>query len=379
MMKQFMQAATGLNHPGITQWKENGGAIVGYSCSYLPAELIHAAGILPIRLRGIETTGMDMGDAYFGPYICSYPKCILQQAAQGGYQMLDGAVITPGCDSMRRLFECWRKAGEDHQGVVPGFFYYFDVPHKTVDHRMKWFVDEIDSIQKAIETHFEVEITVESLHRSIATYNQGRKLMRDLERFRTQLPAPISGTEAFAISIAGTTLPREEFNATLSNFLETLENRSDKNPENPKRLMVIGSISDDLDLIKLIESNEKALVVADNLCFGVRHDAEEIPVTDNPLEALAQSYLGASTCPRMFGQYKERLAILEKKVESYSVDGVILQNIRFCDLHGSENGLFERDLEKQGIPCLKLEREYGPLADTGRLKMRLDAFMERIS
>ena len=103
MNSTFLQAATRLNHPGITRWKESGKFIIGYSCSYVPAELLHAAGILPVRLRGIETEGMDIGDAYFGPYICSFPKCILQLAGQGHYKVLNGAIITPGCDSMRRL------------------------------------------------------------------------------------------------------------------------------------------------------------------------------------------------------------------------------------------------------------------------------------
>ena len=31
-----------------------------------------------------------------------------------------------------------------------------------------------------------------------------------------------------------------------------------------------------------------------------------------------------------------------------------------------------------GIPCLKLEREYGPMAEEGRIKMRVDAFMENL-
>ena len=66
-------------------------------------------------------------------------------------------------------------------------------------------------------------------------------------------------------------------------------------------------------------------------------------------------------------------------IRKAKVDGVILQNVRFCDLHGSENGIFERDLEAAGIPCMRLEREYGPLSETGRISMRIDAFMERIS
>ena len=65
-------------------------------------------------------------------------------------------------------------------------------------------------------------------------------------------------------------------------------------------------------------------------------------------------------------------------IERAAVDGVVLQNIRFCDLHGSENSLFERDLEAKGIPCLKIEREYGPLVETGRIRMRLEAFLERL-
>ena len=71
--------------------------------------------------------------------------------------------------------------------------------------------------------------------------------------------------------------------------------------------------------------------------------------------------------------------MLMQRIKRLKVDGVILQNIRFCDLHGSENGLFERDLEKNGLPALRIEREYGPLVDRGRLKMRVDAFIEQLT
>jgi benzoyl-CoA reductase/2-hydroxyglutaryl-CoA dehydratase subunit BcrC/BadD/HgdB len=81
----------------------------------------------------------------------------------------------------------------------------------------------------------------------------------------------------------------------------------------------------------------------------------------------------------MFGAYQQRFNFLKEKAERAGVEGIILQNIRFCDLHGSENSLFEKDFEKMGIPCLRLEREYGPLTETGRMKMRIEAFFERIS
>ena len=81
----------------------------------------------------------------------------------------------------------------------------------------------------------------------------------------------------------------------------------------------------------------------------------------------------------MLGYYKSRLAYIMETARKAKIDGVILQNVRFCDLHGSENGVLERDIESAGIPCMRLEREYGPLVETGRIRMRIDAFLERIS
>lgn len=377
-MRAFGDAATRIENDAIRDWKKNGGKIVGYTCSYVPPELFHAAGILPVRLRGIETEGTEIGDAYFGPFICSFPKCLLQLAGKGAFSFLDGVLITPGCDAMRRLDECWRKANQDYGKILPGWFDYFDVPHKSEGHGLKWFVQEIQNLIQRIEQHFHVSITDAALHESIREYNQGRRLLKAVEDLRSEKGIRVSGTDVFAATVAGTVLPRELYNRKLETWLADVSNRDPKD-EDRKRLMVIGSISDEIDLFQLIESDTNAVIVAENLCFGVRFEGNEIPEEGNPLESLARHYLQKSVCPRMFGKYKDRLALLRQKIEHAMVDGVIMQNIRFCDMHGSENGLFERDLEDAGIPCLRLEREYGPLTETGRMMLRINAFLERIA
>jgi benzoyl-CoA reductase/2-hydroxyglutaryl-CoA dehydratase subunit BcrC/BadD/HgdB len=115
------------------------------------------------------------------------------------------------------------------------------------------------------------------------------------------------------------------------------------------------------------------------MCFGCRSYSDLAEEDGDPLLALVKRYLNHAYCPRMFGYYKPRLKYIMDRAREAKVEGVILQNIRFCDLHGSENGIFERDLEKEGIPCMRMEREYGPLTESGRVKMRVDAFLERIS
>ncbi|MFZ1983135.1 MAG: 2-hydroxyacyl-CoA dehydratase family protein [Desulfatitalea sp.] len=377
-MKAFYDAATQIQNEQILGWKEAGKKIVGYTCSYVPAEIFYAADILPVRLRGIETDGMEIGDSYYGPYICSFPKCILQLVGKGKFSFLDGAVITPGCDAMRRLDECWRKAGEDYQGIVPGYFYYFDVPHKTEAHGMDWFVTEIQNLIKSLEKHYKVQITDEKLREAIHLYNKGRRAMKVLEDLRAEDALNISGTDVFAATVAGTVIPREAYTDLLEQWLKKLKKNS-RTANGIKRLMLLGSISDDIDLVELVEKTTNAVVVAENLCFGVRYEGNEITETGDPVESLAKHYLGESVCPRMYGKYKERLVFLQEKIKRAKVDGVIMQNIRFCDLHGAENALFERDLEAVGIPCIRVEREYGPLIETGRIKLRISAFLERIA
>ena len=82
----FMKAATSLNNDFVMKWKENGKRVVGYTCSYVPDEIFHAAGILPYRIRGFGAADTTIGDTYFGPFICSLPKCMLQLAGRGQFR-----------------------------------------------------------------------------------------------------------------------------------------------------------------------------------------------------------------------------------------------------------------------------------------------------
>lgn len=377
MIDHMREAANILENRSVRKWKETGGRVVGYSCTFIPEEIIHAAGLLPFRLRGIGTATLSIGDAYFGPVNCSFPKCMLQLAGEGMYNFLDGAIITNGCDSMRRLEECWRKTGQDYPGTLPAYYKFFSVPHKAVDYSIAFYEEELLRIIASLESHFGVTVTDEALAKSIRLYNEGRLLLQKLDALRYHDGVPLTGADAMAILIAGHALPREEFNSMLAGIIADLE-RALPVSDRKKRLMLIGSASDDIDFIQVIE-DAGAVVVADTVCFGSRIHSDLIDEKEAPVRALASHYLHHSICPRMLGYYKGRFAYIMETAKKARIDGAILQNVRFCDLHGSENGIIERDLERVGIPAMRLEREYGPLVETGRIRMRIDAFMERIS
>ena len=215
MREEISETTTTLFNRYVKKWKDEGKKVVGYTCTYVPEEIIHAAGMLPFRLRGIEATSTFIGDTYYGPVICSFPKCVLQLAGEGKYKFLDGAVICNGCDSMRRLDECWRKASEDYEGILPSWFYYYGVPHKVADYSLKWFVDETKKLINSLEEHFGVKITDDDLRKAISVYNKGRTLLKRLDEIRIMDEIPISGADALAVIIAGTAIPRYEYNKLL--------------------------------------------------------------------------------------------------------------------------------------------------------------------
>jgi len=378
MSQIFKEAAQTIDLPSIREFKKTGGKVIGYTCSFLPMEVFHAAGILPVRLRGIETDSLNIADAYYGPFVCTFPKAVLQKAGTGGYNFLDGAIITEGCDGMRRIDECWRKMGEDIPGVLPGWFYYFDLAHKPDGVSLEWYQSRVRKLIEALEKEFNVSISDDALRQAIKEQNLVRKAVWELGLLRNQNPTCVSGTEAFEALIARTVLPRDLYLEELKRLIQDIKERTTPIPQERKRLFLGGSICDDIELVSQIE-DAGALVVGETVCYGIRNTCELVNEEGDPVAALGAHYLSGSICPRMFGYYDLRFASISEKIKQSGTQGVILQNIRFCDLHGSENGLLERDLEKMGIPSLRIEKEYGALTEKGRLRMRFDAFLEQLN
>ena len=61
----------------------------------------------------------------------------------------------------------------------------------------------------------------------------------------------------------------------------------------------------------------------------------------------------------------------------YKADGVILYAIQFCAPYTVEAIGIEKELEKDGIPAIRIETDYSQ-EDVGQLKTRIQAFIERL-
>ncbi len=360
------------DNPYIRDWKDNGGKVFGYVCSYVPEELLHAQcpEILPIRMGATGCESTEDADVCLHKFICSFTRCLLQLGIAGEYEFLDGMVMTDACDQMRRTYEYWR----DETSV--DFLTMVTVPHSVEgDERFEWYLEENRRLMESISERFGSRASEASLREAITVYNRYRGLMLRLYALRAE-PAPkLTGAEAMRIVRAGFNMPKKAFNERLEEAIAELSERPGISDARA-RIMIGGSYMDDTFLIDIIESTG-AVVVTDNLCSGRRYLEPMVAEDGDPLEAIARRYFHHTACPRMVGQFDNRVEFTKRVAAEANVDGVIFQRLPFCDNHAVENVMEGRELEKTGMATLNLETEY-PATDEGRIKTRVQAFLEKI-
>ena len=158
-------------------------------------------------------------------------------------------------------------------------------------------------------------------------------------------------------------------------------------PEFPfrARIVVAGSEIDDPEFTKLLETCG-AMVVADRYCFGSMPGREEIPLEEGKdvLQSIADYYMWRNQCPRAMGP--ENIIARKKYIfdlaEKYRADGIIVENMKFCEYWGYERAqdgmwFYEGYELPRSIPVCQIEKDYTSAA-SGQLRTRFQAFIESL-
>ena len=80
-----MKPTIAIDNTYIESWKQKGGKVVGTVCCHIPEEIIHAAGMLPVRIRGTECTDDRDGELWMTDYACGFCRACLQNLISGKY------------------------------------------------------------------------------------------------------------------------------------------------------------------------------------------------------------------------------------------------------------------------------------------------------
>ncbi|MBI2876481.1 MAG: 2-hydroxyacyl-CoA dehydratase [Candidatus Tectomicrobia bacterium] len=375
---QLKEAAEG-RPAELAREKSSERKVIGYFCNYVPEEIIHAAGHIPLRLvKGGEREAEAAGGEYLSLNSCSYAKSCVGlrgEARDPLYWEVDYLAEAPACVQMEWALEIWEK----YFGVktLPiGLPHNFHSPNG-----LDYFVREVKDFVKGVEAIAGREIPPGALEASIQLYNQIRRYLRDFYELLQEEEAPLQWSELFTLVQAGFVLDRERYLEGLKQVREEIgtgKRAPQGQPEEP-RLMIIGSIlADGDDKVIRIAEELKAQIVMDDFCTGSRWFWD--PVEESTLEGLARRYLEKSPCgtfPILQSVGNLRRERLEHLLEAYRIDGVLYYTLRFCDSYAFKAETERRWLEGKGIPVLHLDSDYSS-SNHGQIRTRLEACLEML-
>ncbi len=359
--------ANDLVRDGEAQAKEQGLGRIGYFCSYVPEELLSSTGFYPYRVRAPNNITTEIADSYLGIFNCSYTRSMLEIVLDRDPDWINGYVFTASCDHLRRLYDNFRYA------VKPDFIHMLDLPNKNHKDAYAWYTEELTMLKDALEKHFSISISDESLRQSILESNENRRLISKFNELRKKEKPPLSGQDMQYIMTVCFSLPKSIVNPALAELFDQLKD-SESSKSYRAKVLLMGSHLDDPEYIGAIEERG-ALVVADAFCVGSIHYSDPVQEDDDPVAMLAKRYLDKIPCPRMFENYDARLSSIKQAVDDFGAQGIIIESMKFCDVWGIEANVFLNNLRDQGYQVLRLEREYS-LTGVGQLKTRIQAFLE---
>jgi benzoyl-CoA reductase subunit C len=372
---KYAELIQDLTFPSVQRWKdEHRRAAVGYFPVYAPLELIHASGLLPVGLNGAgDQLDLQHADARFGSFICSIVKTTLEMGLTGHLDGFDGLLFSSICDSARNL--CWVMK----RNFPDKFVEFLHLPHNPSSPSSAEFLrGEYQRLLTGLEGIGGRPPGQDTLRASIRLYNRNRSLVRQLYALRSEAPYRLSTSNLYAVVRAGNFLPVEEHNECL---LEALAHVSDGGgkPRDNIRVVVEGSFCEQppLQLIKLIEQ-AGCYVVDDDFILGPRWFTEDVPLSGDPLTALAESYLDRAVCSSVrHDARKPRHKELVAKVRRNRAQAVILLIAKFCEPAYFDYVLYKRELEAAGIPHLLVEFEE-KMFTFERLQNEVETFVESL-
>ncbi len=345
--------------------------LVGYLPIYIPREIIHAMGGLPVGIMGSgDRMQIIKGDAYYQSYICHLPRGVVELALSGALSEFDAFIFPSICDVVRNLSGMFQIFKAD------AFIKYLDLPQNFLSEvGGAYYRREMETVIEGIQAHLSLapipeDLWRERLNHSIRLYNENRALIERIVTLRQEFPWRLSAVDWYCILRSGITMPVEEHNNILYEVEGMLQEERGR-PLDNIRVVISGAFCEQppLGLIKTIEL-AGCYIVDDDFMLGSRWIEGNIEEnTADPMAAIVEAYLQHSTFSASLyeaapasGTKVERLAELVRRRKA---DGVVFAAASFCDPALLDRPELQNGLERAGLRTIGFQYS----ENTGQFKV----------
>jgi len=365
----------------VEKAKADGKLAIGYTCFHIPEVLLNVGNCFSVRLRAPRTGSIDIATYYMSNYTCEYARALVERGIEGGYNFLDGLAGVDACSMMNRFYEHFELLKMNEK---PNFFVtHTDMPYKVVDYSVRHYIKQMRiRLLDIMEKNYGVDTSDKAIRKAVKEHNEVCRIISEIGQMRKAENPVITGYEFHVLNLVTYTCPKYLILPYLRETLEELKHREpDEKPAFRAKVAVVGSEIDDPSLTKLIEDCG-ALVVSDRYCFGSTPGREVIELNDDEpaLDQICRHYMEVSECARYISDEKvaQRRQTADRLAREYNADGIIYEQMKFCDYWGFERALASHIMSTEmGWPVLSIDRPYNARS-SGQLRTRFQAFVESL-
>ena len=360
----------------MKEHKDRGGKIVGIYCSFVPTELIMAAGAVAVSLCATSEEPISAAEEYLPSNLCPLIK------ASYGFGLTDTCpyfyfsdfiVGETTCDGKKKMFELLNDIKET---------YVMQLPSSRDEIALNMWEQEIYKFWRKLEDFYGITITEENVKKAILKKNAERDLILEYLELSKLNPSPISGYELGTKLDALSFIPdmdercrqiRQRIDEVKADWEQNYKGKVSRKP----RILITGCPNGGVrdKTIKILEELG-ADVVAFDTCNSNREKIEKVDTSLPVTKALAKKYLNIN-CSVM-SPNENRLKFITDMIDDYEVDGVLEIILQACHTFSIESYNVKKAVVAKGIPYLKVETDYSK-ADAGQINTRLEAFLETIA
>ena len=356
--------------------KDAGKKVVGTYCLYSPAELIVAAGAIPVSLCGTSQNPIPAAEKVLPRALCpliksSYGFAITDTCPY--FHFADLLLAETTCDGKKKMYELLGELKPLH---------LMQLPQVQDAAALDYWLKELGRLIERLEAEFEVTITPAKLSEAVLLLNEERRSLQALQDVCMRRPAPISGMDLLTVlHNRGFSVDKREAVQLLDRLTRELLELSDRgispfSAGTPRILLTgvpVGLGSD--KVVRIIEECGGSVVCFES-CGGYKK-VDPVEVTGDPLRAIAEKYLRIP-CSCM-SPNNGRLDLVSRLVEQFQADGVIDLTWQGCHTYNIESFSLKRHLQAESkIPFMQIETDYSE-SDSEQLKVRIEAFLEMIT
>lgn len=377
---RLLQACTkAVSDPGayIESWKARrpGGRVIGFFPTYVPTELIIAAGALPVGMWG-GPVSVSRANSYIQQFTCSILRSTTEYALKGSFNVLDGALFPPMCDAVKMISSSWNLNFSDR--------FYIDMVNlpERLDSgaTVAYLTAELGRVGDVLSQLCGRPITDDALRQAITACNRVRSLQQALYRWRnTPAGARATLSEVSTILKAGTVMDAEEYAATLEAFLGASSDQEGGEAKTSAVPVVVTGLPCQLphaNFLDLFESSGLR-VVNDDLFLGMRA-CGEIATAGDPYENIARGFVDSAALSTRYHSKKPRHELVLEQVRDGKAKGVVFLIPKFCEAEWFDLRYLKQELEQRSIPSISLDFEEDP-GGVGPVQTRLEAFAETLA